>query len=255
MKVLFLIDTLDGYGAERSIVQIALHLEKVTPIFVQLYNGDKLKPNLESKGVKVYSLILDSKYDFKGAVNSIIPIINTERPEIIHSTLFRADMVARKLKMIFPSILLVGSLVSNSYGVNRYKHLSTISRIKLFSTQLRDRITAKRVDYFICNSEAIKKSNRIALGIPSKKIEVIYRGRSFQEYLLKPDSVSLLKQKLNPEGNVIFLNVSRLYKGKGQLDLLKAFKVFNMHYPNTILLIAGEGSYKKELKDLIKILK
>ncbi len=254
MKVLFLIDSLKGYGAEKSIVQIALHLEEVTPIFIHLYKGDKLKSSLEKKGIKVYSLELDAEYSFKDAVNSITPIIEGEKPEIIHSTLFRADMVARKLKNVFPHIVLVGSLVSNSYGINRYKQLSPISRIKLFSTQLKDRMTAGKVDFFVCNSKAIKKTNIRALGIPRNKVKVIYRGRCFEDYLPTTETVSLLKKEFNLDEQLIFLNVSRLHKGKGQLDLLKAFKVLNAQNPNTVLLIAGEGSFRGELEDLIKSL-
>jgi len=254
MKVLFLIDSLEGYGAEKSIVQIALHLKEVTPIFIHLYKGDKLKPSLELRGIKVYSLQLDSEYSFKEAVNSIIPIINKEKPEIIHSTLFRADVVARKLKKVFPHIFLVGSFVSNSYGINRYKQLSPISRIKLFSTQLKDRMTAGKVDFFVCNSKAIKKSNIRALGIPGNKVKVIYRGRCIEDYLPTTESVNLLKKELNLDEQLVFLNVSRLHKGKGQLDLLKAFKVLNAQNPNTVLLIAGEGSFRGELEELIKSL-
>ena len=254
MKVLFLIDSLEGYGAEKSIVQIAMHLEEVTPVFIHLYKGDKLKPSLENKGIKVYSLELESEHSFKEAVNLTIPIINKENPGIIHSTLFRADMVARKLNQVFPHIFLVGSFVSNSYGGNRYRQLSPISRIKLFSTQLKDRMTAGKVDFFVCNSKAIKKSNRIALGIPGKKVKVIYRGRSFEDYLPTTGSVSLLKKEFNQDGHSVFLNVSRLHKGKGQLDLLKAFKFLNTRNPKTVLLIAGEGSFRVELEELIKTL-
>lgn len=254
MKVIYIIDSLSGYGAEKSIVQIAQHFEEVTPIFIHLKKGDKLKPSLELEGIKVYSQALESETSFKEAVNSIIPIINKEEPEIIHSTLFRADMVARKLKQVFPHIFLVGSFVSNSYGVNRYRQLSPLSRIKLFSTQLKDRKTAGKVDFFVCNSNAIKKSNIKALGIPGNKVKVIYRGRCFEDYLPTAESVSLLKKELNPEDHIVFLNVSRLHKGKGQLDLLKAFKVLNAQNPKLILLIAGEGSFRGELENFIKSL-
>jgi glycosyltransferase involved in cell wall biosynthesis len=252
MKVLFLIDSLEGYGAEKSIVQIALNFKNVTPVFIHLKVGDKLKPSLESNQIKVYSLNLDVKYSFKKAVNSIIPIIYEEKPRIIHSMLFSADMVARQLKVVFPKIFLVGSFVSNSYGVNRYKHLSLFSKIKLFSTQLRDIRTAGKVDMFVCNSQAIKNANIKALGVPRHKVKVIYRGRSFENYLSKANSVRSLKSEFNLDNHVVFLNVSRLQKGKGQMDLLKAFKVLSAKNPQLILLIAGEGTFRKELENLIK---
>ncbi len=255
MKVLFIIDSLEGYGAEKSIVQIAMHMEEVTPVFIHLYKGDKLKPSLELRGIKVYSLDLNSEYSFNEAVNLIIPIINNERPEIIHSTLFRADMVARKLKGVFPHIFLVGSFVSNSYGINRYKQLSSLSKLKLFSTQLKDKMTSSNVDFFICNSNAIKKTNLRALRIPEDKVRVIFRGRCFKDYKSNKDSLNSLNEELNLTDEYIFLNVSRLHKGKGQADLIKAFALVCKMVPNSVLLISGEGSFRGELEDLIKTLR
>lgn len=252
MKVLYLIDSLEGYGAENSIVQIALHLEDVTPVFVHLFMGDKLKVILEERGIKVYSLNIISGNAFKEAQRLIKPIIISEKPAIIHSTLFRADMVARKLKIMFPHIFLVGSFVSNSYGINRYKQLSSLSKLKLFSTQLKDRMTSAKVDFFICNSNAIKKTNVRALGISEEKVEVIFRGRCFKDYNSNRESLIFLKEDLNLTKKNIFLNVSRLHKGKGQADLIKAFSYLCKQVPNSVLLISGEGTFRGELEELIK---
>jgi L-malate glycosyltransferase len=43
MKILFLIDTLKGYGAEKSIVEIVIRLTIHKPVVVHLYDGDDLK--------------------------------------------------------------------------------------------------------------------------------------------------------------------------------------------------------------------
>lgn len=255
MKVLFIIDSLEGYGAEKSIVHIATSLQNVSPVFIHLYKGDKLKPLLERKGIKVYSLNIASNYGYKEAVQSIIPLIEKEQPQIVHSTLFRADMVARKLKLTFPDILLVGSFVSNSYGLNRYNQLSPISAIKLFTTQCKDKLTAGKVDYFICNSEAIKVTNVKALGIPEDKVKVIYRGRCVEKFEARLKVKDKLKQVNNLEGRQVLLNVGRLNKGKGQFDLIKAFSLIHKNFPQLSLLFAGEGNTRKELEVLIQKLK
>lgn len=252
MRIIFLIDSLEGYGAEKSIVQIALNLEEVTPVFIHLYNGDKLKTSLVKRGIKVYSLNIDVKYGFEKAVKLIEPIVRKEKPSLIHSTLFRADMVGRKLKSIFPEIVLVGSFVSNSYGKNRYIKLSYISQIKLFTTQVRDMLTANKVDYFICNSNAIKKTNTRALGISKNRVVVIYRGREFANFNIPDEEVSKLRRELNIKSQKIYFNVSRLHKGKGQEDLIQAFKKLNLKFPDSSLLIAGEGPFREELVNLIK---
>lgn len=251
MKVIYIIDTLSGYGAEKSIVQIAINLQKTTPVFIQLYKGDSLIDLLEENSIKVYSLNLGN--GTRAGLEKIISIINQEKPDIIHSTLFRSDRFARKLKKKFPAIILIGSFVSNSYSGNRFKQLSFISRLKLRSTQIRDRISAVDVDYFISNSQAIKESNIRALGVSNSKVEVIYRGRNFDNITQNDIAVQKIRKELAiTEEKKIFLNVARLSIGKGQLDLINAFKIIADTNPNIILLLAGEGSIYEELEVLIK---
>ncbi|WP_169578104.1 glycosyltransferase [Salinimicrobium xinjiangense] len=227
-------------------------MQHVIPVFINLYGAGNLTSKLENKGVSVYSLNIAKTYGFNEAVSQIVPIIEKEKPEIIHSTLYRADLIARKLKSIFPDIILVGSFVSNSYGLNRYRHLSTLSKLKLFSTQLKDRLTAGKVDFFLCNSNAIKKTNVKALNVDGNKVQVIYRGRCLEDFNTSIEAQPSLLRELDWIGQKIFLNVGRLNKGKGQIDLLKAFSVINKENPNTLLVIAGEGSLRRELEKLIR---
>lgn len=253
MKILYLIDTLKGYGAEKSIVEIALRFKDVIPVFVHIYKGDDLKSSLLKEGIKVYSLNMSGKYGFKEAVSKLIPIIKNENPIIIHSALFRADMVARKLKKKFPNIIFIGSFVSNSYSTLRYSQLTPVEKLKLFSTQLLDRFTSGNVDYFISNSETIKKNNANLLGIPQEKITTIYRGRKVKlnnESLYPNPLLDLLP---NLSNLTCFVNIARLQKSKGQFDLLRAFKIYHEKYPQSILLIGGEGRLKDDLQKEIKI--
>ncbi|MCY2686976.1 glycosyltransferase [Salinimicrobium sp. TH3] len=255
MKVLYLIDSLEGYGAEKSLVHIALNMTTVTPVFVHIYKGEKLKATLEEKGIKVYSLNLDHLYGFKKAVELLSQILIKENPEILHSTLFRAEIVGRLMKKKFPNVILVGSFVSNSYGKLRYSQLSFLARIKLFSIQQIDRATAGRVDYFICNSKTIKISNIKALGIPEDKVHVIYRGRSFEGSKNSNKYIYPFLNEIKNENKKIFLNVGRLAKGKGQLDLLKAFHMLNQRKSGNILVVAGDGPLREELSQTIKEMK
>lgn len=250
MKVLYLIDTLQGYGAEKSLCNIIIRFTKVTPIVVHIYQGDDLKNFLQENNVLVYSLELPKGNSFSTAVKHLEEIISKEKPEIIHSTLFRSDMVGRKLKTLYPDITLVGSFVSNSYSKRRYSQLSMLSKLKLFYTQMRDYKTAETVDYFISNSNAIKTTNARALGIANNKIFTIPRGRDVKNLNRKDAIPKGLHKKLKKQ---IFLNVGRLEPNKGQLDLIKAFdKVQKISDQDLTLLIAGEGSYRRDLTATIK---
>lgn len=249
MKVLYLIDSLKGFGAEKSLVEITTRFKRIRPIFVQIYKGEQLKKNLEERGIKVYSLNLGGKYNFTSAEKLIFPIIKSENPEVIHSTLFRADIVGRRIKKKLPYILLVGSLVNNSYSSYRMKEMSFVRKTKHLFIKEWDRITSKYVDYFISNSAAIVEPSVQALKIKRERIETIYRGRDLSSFC---DVTGLTGHlPLNKKNSPIFINVARLEIRKGQRDLIKAFDLFLRLHPESILLLVGEGSQKKKLKELV----
>ncbi|RKS50587.1 glycosyltransferase involved in cell wall biosynthesis [Gillisia mitskevichiae] len=250
-KVLFLIDTIQGSGAERSLVEIAKYFKSYCPVFVHIYKGDMLKPELERSGISVYSLNIEKKYGFKDAVDQLIPIYNKEKPDLIHATLYKADMVARKLKSKFPHIPLIGSFVNNSYTPLRYKNQSIAMRLKLWLAYQMDKRSANKVDFFISNSDTIKRSEGRALSVPQSKIEVIYRGRDLLRYInLDESALKNVKTSLGiDEGKNILINVSRLIQRKAQLDIINALPAVLKIFPDTILLIAGHGEYKTIIED------
>ena len=68
--------------------------------------------------------------------------------------------------------------------------------------------------------------------------------------LLYNPSISFKKIKIKKRKNY-FLNVGRLCKQKNQINLVKAFYLFNKKYTNFKLLIIGEGPDKNKLLKLI----
>lgn len=248
MKVLYIIDSLKAYGAEKSLVLLAMSFKNIEPVFISLSGHSELQPILESNGIRVYSGIADDKTSNSAWVKKIMEIVKKEKPSIIHSTLFKSDSISRKLNAKFPEIRFVGSLVSNSYSKNRYNTISVLSRLKLLTTQLRDRASVGKVDYFISNSEAIVESNIKALGIPKDKIRVIHRGRNLPVKNL--NKYSELKERY--QGKKIFISVGRLCKSKGQMDLVRAFKSIDAKALNVVLLIIGDGPHYHKLNEEIR---
>ena len=244
IKVLYIIDSLKAYGAEKSLVLLATSFKQVQPVFISLGCQVELQALLESKGIKVYSGIFNENTSKSKAIKEIAEIVKNEQPSIIHSTLFKSDSISRKLKVRFPQIPLVGSLVSNSYSKNRYKKLSLFSRLKLFRTQMQDRLTSQKVDFFISNSEAIVRSNMKALGIPENKIRIIHRGRALPLTETKHNHNILEKFS----GKKVFISVGRLSDSKGQMDLVGAFKKIDLKRLNIVLLIIGDGPDYQRLK-------
>ena len=252
MKVLYIIDTINSSGAERSLTQIATNFKNVQPVFVHVYKGDMLKKTLEENGIKVYSLNIESKYGFQLAESRITEIIQSEKPDLMHSTLFRSDMIARRLKKKFPQIPLVGSFVNNSYTPLRYKNQSLLMKLKLWMAYQMDKRSSKLVDYFISNSETIKMEEGDALKVDKNKVKVIPRGRDIRKYQnLEIEKLDELKDELNLAGKQVLLNVSRLIPRKAQLDIIRAMPEVLKNFPNSILLIAGHGVCENQLNSEI----
>ncbi|SFN73782.1 glycosyltransferase [Salegentibacter flavus] len=245
IKVLYIIDTLEGYGAEKSLVEITSNFKHINPVFAHIYQGDMLKPRLEDAGVRVYSLDIRKKYAFNTAVKKLKAIYLQEKPDIIHATLFRSEIISRKLKQIFPQIYLVGSFVSNAYSGERFRKKGTLDKFKLAYFHNIDKRSAPLVNRFISNSETIKENTARALGIESNKVQVIYRGRKSANF--DPLKVQGDLPYLNNQ-NQILLNVSRLIPLKGQMDLLKAMPQVIKNYPQIQLVFAGHGSYREYLE-------
>jgi glycosyltransferase involved in cell wall biosynthesis len=254
VNVVYLIDTLEIGGAEKSLLEITSRFSKYTPVFITLFSGDQLKPEYEQRGIKVISLNLKHSYDYKKIADKVLPVVRSFDPVILHATLFRSNMVSRELKSKL-GVPLVNSLVSNSYSFKRYKALLWMLKLKLFAVQLKDLSSVNKVDLFISNSQSSKKSARENLFIPERKIKVIYRGR--QAELFQKNNFSNhddLVTGLDLSGKKVFLSVGRLLKYKGQFDLINAFQTVVQADKNAMLLIAGEGIYRERLEEQIKSL-
>lgn len=253
-KVLYVIDTLMPSGAEKSLVQIAENFKLYQAVFVHLYEGDYLKAELESKGIRVYSLNFASSSKYKEVQDRLGEIYEFEKPDIIHSTLFRSDLITRRLKSKY-EIPLVSSFVNNSYNPLRFKGKSFITQAKLRLVQFYDTFSSRKVDLFISNSETIKKSKAKSTLVNIEKVKVIYRGRDISKLENLGFKHLELKESLGLTGEKILLNVSRLIERKGQLDLIDAMPKLLQKHPNLNLMIAGHGNFDKTLKDRSKELK
>lgn len=253
IKVLYLLDTLAVGGAEKSLVEMAIANKDIDSVFVTIYLGDNLVPILKENNIEVYQLNNSFRYEFDIVVNQLVPLIDAIKPDIIHSTLFRSDIISRRLKKS-RKIPLISSFVNNTYLKERYNKLSPLGKIKLFGCQMMDRFSAKYVDLFISNSATILKTNCKALGIPTSKAKVIYRGRSSTKFeIFAEEEIIALKSKLTiKQSTKVLLNVSRLLDRKGQLDLLNSYAEVLKNHPDSVLIIAGEGSYRGILESAIK---
>lgn len=249
MRVLYLIDTLEVGGAEKSLLGILSHFRHSEPIVCHLYRGNTLRAVYEQANISVISLDLDGRYAFRAAVRLVGEVVRSERPVLIHTTLFRSNIVGRIVGR-FLDIPVVSTLVSESYGERRLRDLSGRARLKLRAVRLADAGTARWASHFVAISETAKQSGCRTLGLPSQKVTVIYRGRDPGQLLQVSDQQLMATRAslgTRRKGAVV-LNVGRLLKSKGQRELIEAMATLGSDWPDASLLIAGEGDDRHELE-------
>lgn len=243
-KVLFVIDTLQVGGSEQSLLDIVTRMRNIQPVVCHIYAGDTLKQRFIDAGIEVYSIGLKKKYGLLNACRKLKTIVNIEKPGLMVACLTRSEIVTRIVGRV-SHIPVMGTFVSDLYGKAYNQSLSHKARLGVTLFKFLNKVTSRFCKGFIANSEAIKKSNAIQLGLPPEKIEVINRGRDSQQFTFLP-------RTFFPGKPVRFLNIGRLVSVKGQRDLILAFQTFLKVYPHAILHIAGEGPERESLSALIK---
>lgn len=251
-KVLFVIDSFATGGAEKSLLDIIPRMPSITSVVCGVYADQSLLGQYRQAGITTLHLNLKGKYEWRRAFLLLSEVVERERPQIIHSTLFRSNILSRLLARKY-KLKLVTSLVSDSYGEVRIGQMSLARKLKLYAIRLLDKRTVSLVDLFIANSRSVRSSNADILGIPPENIQVIYRGREGKRFMNdRAVEVAQLRAWLNlGENEFVFLNVGRLVESKGQLDLIKVMPSIVAVYPETRLLIAGEGPFRHVLENAI----
>ncbi|GGZ12838.1 glycosyl transferase family 1 [Echinicola pacifica] len=241
MRVIYIIDTLQTGGAEKSLLAIVKRFTIIQPLFWVLYEGEHSLSELYEEAklqVKYWNFPPTTSRSF--IAKKLSAEIGIEKPIVIHSTLFRSDMVSRQLSGDF---VIINSIVNNSYHWRRYKDLSLKEILALLRVQFLDFISVKKVDYWIANSSYLAKVHQKYLGIENSKIKVIPRGRAIEKNTRTFESRS---------DDIVFLNISRLIHRKGLIDLVYAFRDLVARFPIAKLYLVGDGPLKDDLAKLIE---
>lgn len=253
--ILYLIDTLQTGGAEKSLLEITSRFQRFTPIFVTLFAGKHdLLPEYKSAGIKVIRLGFPVSNRFGEMASKVDKLVQEHQAVIVHSSIFRSDMVARNLKS---KVKIVNSLINNNYNKRRYKELNLFGKLSLMRVLLWDKVTQHRVDLTISNSQVLVGFYLKTIGLDPRKTVVIHRGRPIPSLgsQLGTGKVEPGRDFVNRNSKIVsrtWLCVGRLIERKGHKDLLPAFAKLLKSRPNDRLVLAGDGEYRNEVEKMIK---
>jgi len=240
-KILFLIDSLAVGGAEISILEVIKNLQQCSSVVCVVYQGEhSLKAEFEAAGAKLYFLNIKKRFGFGEGVRELRKILKMEKPNLVHTTLFKSEIIGR-IAVPSSKIPLVGSLISDTYGKERYALVSRRERLKLNLYKLLNRITAKRPDMYISVSKSIIKPNLKYLGIKESKVELIQNGRDVTVF---EKARIYSKSEIIPDAtseSLLIITNSRVIRSKGFDEMLLAFQSLSKKFGNIFLVVAGNG--------------
>jgi glycosyltransferase involved in cell wall biosynthesis len=250
LKILHLIDSGGLYGAEKmllSLVQEQKHRGLEPMILSAGEPGISEKP-LETeaiaKGLPVTPWRMKPGFNLQEAWK-ILKWAQENKYQLLHSHGFKFNV----LLGMYPEWVRRIPMISTIHG---YVHAPRFS--KLWVYECLDRLAIRKMQGVVLVADAMKKEFRC--NFPSERLEVIPNGLNISE-LERAASVALdepFRSFINSHKPIV-LGIGRLSREKGFDRLIRAFADLKQKYPDSGLIIAGEGALRSEFETLIDQLK
>lgn len=234
-------------GAQRYVFDMATHLDKSNfDITVAVGIGKDLVDKLSKAGIKTirFGLLQRNVNPFKDVATffTIISVLRRERPDILHLNSSKIGAMGA----LAGRIVGIKKIIFTGHGWAFNEDRNIFSRLIILFIHW---LTILLCHKTIAVSERIK--NQILLfPFSEDKIVQIYNGIEDVYFLDKNAS----RKALSPEcsEHVWIGSVSELHKNKGLDFLIRAYASVSKDFPDTVIIIIGEGEERKNLEKLIK---
>jgi glycosyltransferase involved in cell wall biosynthesis len=253
VRLLFVIPGISGGGSEHSLrelvpalvgrgfdVSIAYTVQRTTDNEEDLYRA----------GARLHHVAV-SRFD--GRVRGVRRVIAAVRPDIVHTTLFDADIIGRLAAWRAPgcSPVVLTSIVNTSYDPARLAD-PNVRPWKLHAVRLVDGWTARNLtDHFHAVSCAVKNAAVQSLGIDPDRVTVVERGRDPSRLGdPSPERRARVRAKLGLSRDVrAIVTVARQEYQKAQVDVVSAFDLIAGSRPDVELFLVGRaGNQSREVE-------
>jgi len=244
MKVLHLINTLSAGGAELHLLTLCRHLKRqgievaIGCLKEKIPGSRSLRADFESEGFRVVDFQAHDRYSFR-FLRPLAALVKSERPDVVHTHLPRADFAFAAVRPLFASIVWVASVHS----------IHSQSWSAQWALPLFDLIW-RRADAVIAISNAVKNWLVTEHRVPAEKVSVIHYGIDAERFGRTGGG----REPRGSDGEFVAGSIGRLEPGKGHACLIRAMTEVRKQVPASTLRIAGADrrNYGKELERLIE---
>ena len=238
MSILFTITDLGMGGAQRQVCDLADTLfargHQVTITYL-------LQPAIVRPKSKEVELIwlggTKSPIAMFKALMNLVKLIKKVRPDVVHSHMYHANIVARLAKIFVRSPRLVCTAHNTNEG----------SALRMFTY----RMTNALADVFTNVSQDAVAAFETKHAAPMSEMLAIYNGIDTDTFKFNESGRTDIRNQASLQNKTVFIAIGRFHVEKDYPNLLAAFNQLVHNQPNIHLLIVGDGELRETLEQTI----
>ena len=243
MRILQLISSSGFFGAENAVVNLCKELHQKN---IQVYLGIITTKNTYNQefidaahgcGISMLEFNCNSRIDFNTIYN-LRKFLKQNNIDIIHCHNYKSNFYG----------LLASMMLKIKRTATIHNWIKTDYKLKIYS--FLDKLIIRKFNTLVVMSEAVKQEI-METGIKRNKLVFIANGVDIDRFAVNTDTVGLKRQLGIDMTQKIVGSIGRLAQEKGHIYLIKAFKIIISDYPNTKLLIVGNGELIQNLKSQV----
>lgn len=241
MKILFVITGLGMGGAEKVVTSLADALAGKDHQVCIAYMTGAASVLPISANIRIISLGMSSKLDAVGALLRLGRLIRDMRPDVVHSHMFHANILARLVRLAVP----VRRLISTAHSSNEGGALRMLAyRLTDSLADISTNVSDEAVEAFIA-AKAVRSGRMVA----------VYNGIAIDSFAFNALARARIRQALSIDhGCQLILAVGRLHEAKDYPNLFHALALLSASGLIYQLCIAGDGPLKADLQALAALL-
>ena len=240
VKVMHVITSLDVGGAETILARLVAADQEgsVTHTVVSLKPGGALRGSLEATGNPVLDLGIGRKLSALSGLARLTKLIKTTQPDIVHSWLYHADLLATLAVALSGrrnATRLLWGVRCSDMDMLRYAR-SNRYILKMLAS------LSSRTDLVLCNSNAGRVAHE-RLGYRPPRWLVIPNGLDVDRFAPRPDERATVRSELGlEEASFVVGMCARVDPMKDHDNFVKAAAMFAETAPEARFALIGAGT-------------
>ena len=242
-QIVFLITGLAYGGAETQLVNLAISLKKRgwEVRVVSMLSPQAFTEELKEAGIPLSTLNMRRGVADPRAVFRLVKILREWRPDIMHSHMVHANLLARVVRIFYKIPVLISTAHSIDEG-GRWREVAY--RLTDPLADLTTNVSRAAVECYI----------RVGVA-PKNKIRFMPNGIDTTKFIPNKAAGQRLRNELGVVNYFVWLAVGRFEEAKDYPNMLRAFSMIVSKKSDVVLLLVGQGSLLEEVKKLASELK